>query len=308
MANSDVSVSESNRTLAPPPPQSSFASPSPSALSGAKDPDPDLDKVKQEVSEEFHPPPKFTDEDVLLFLKDRLDRLELSAIQVEQWILLQRRRFDLRIMEEPFHGLQVLFNPANGQLIKRIWGKTRGRLTLPSLADLGDAVDKHFERVVPCLGFFDFHEGFSADIDEMVAVEFPVPRVISKDCQLAYKLSDSEGGVEPTVPELLGIGLCGMCMRVKEGLSQSGEGAKSEPTWGPEAEEDAGETKDYKDRRKRKRYKKEEEEEEESDPDYYFGMEGNWSESSGDYDDEEEEDDYDQDGSEEENWETKEVR
>ncbi len=252
---------------------------------------PDLARVKQEVvenGEEAEHQSKFSEEQVLASVGERLTALELSACQVEQWLLFQRSRFDLKVFDEPFHGLQFLFNPSSGRYIRRVWGKTRGKGVVATLEELGDLLEKLFHRVVPCLGFFDFRDGFSMNREDLVAVEFPVPRVISKDCVFAYKLPEGDDP-SPTVPELLGIGLCSMCMGVK-GATAAGEGeseevGKFEPLWGPQLEE---EEEDYRERRRRRGVKKEEGESEE-DPDYYYGMSGNWSDSSEDDDDEEEE-------------------
>ncbi len=87
--------------------------------------------------------------------------------------------------------------------------------------------------MVPCLGFFDFRDGFSMSRDDLIAVEFPIPRVISKDCLFSYALSEGDGGdSSPTVPELLGIGLCSMCLGVSKAA------AKQEPSSDGEVEDE----------------------------------------------------------------------
>ena len=281
---------------------------------------PSLDRVKKEVVENGgelgsdKATDRFTAEEVLSRLEEKLETLDLSACRVEQWIVFGRRSFDLKVFEEPFQGIQLLFHPSSGRYLRRIWGKTRSRGDVTDLTEMGHLLDKFFRRVVPCLGFFDFQDGFSMNREDLVAVEFPVPRVVSKHCLLAYKLSDEDGddGVTPTVPELLGIGLCSLCIGAKGEGSKGGkdvvgeeeeesgvlgEEGKFEPMWGPLVEEEEQE------QARKKGFKKEEGMYDEEDPDYYYGMAGNWSDSE--HSSEEEEDEEEEDTPEEDEWELK---
>jgi len=144
----------------------------------------------------------FQVERVLAVIQATLVKLDLAAIQVEDWLLFQRKRFDLKIMEEPYHGLQTLFSLADGKFVRRVWGKTVQKVSanvykaftreglmlispflqglVQSVFELASMLESHFHLSVPCLGFFDFDEGFTLSREDLVPVEYPLPRVISK--------------------------------------------------------------------------------------------------------------------------------
>ena len=60
----------------------------------------------------------------LMCLSGILEKLRLSLVQVEEWILIQRMKFDLRIDEEPYHSVQVYANMETRKYVVRVWGRT----------------------------------------------------------------------------------------------------------------------------------------------------------------------------------------
>ena len=43
-------------------------------------------------------------------IKEVLSRLQITTVKVEDWIILQRSRFDITVGGEPFSALQLYFN------------------------------------------------------------------------------------------------------------------------------------------------------------------------------------------------------
>ena len=72
----------------------------------------------------------------LKYLSGILEDLCLSLVQVEEWIQIQRARFDLRINEEPYHSIQIYANLDTRTYLVRVWGRTLDRGNFVSEEDL----------------------------------------------------------------------------------------------------------------------------------------------------------------------------
>ena len=155
---------------------------------------PTVVSVKQEVVDEIEAKSKersiveMSAEQVKQALDASIQDLELTTLIVDSsWIVFQRKNFDLKVMGEPYHGIRLVYNDSSGSYIHRVWGKTKTKGEVDTVEALAEVLSKVFRRTVPCLGYYEFQNGFSMSREDLVAVEYPVARVISKDCVHAYK-------------------------------------------------------------------------------------------------------------------------
>lgn len=156
-------------------------------------------------------------------------RLGLVVIVDEEsrWALFQRRRAEFRVpIEEeekaPFFGaVQLAFESRSGRFVHRVFGRTKFRGRVANVKDLEALLDAVFEETLPCLGFYG--DAFKTVEDEkrLVSVDFPFPRHIAFDCQLAYRVE--EDMKPPSVSELLGIGLCESCVESAKCIDEDKE-------------------------------------------------------------------------------------
>ena len=56
-----------------------------------------------------------------------LSKLELVAVEIEDWVIFHRSRFDMSVNEEPYLALQLYLNSKTGAFITRVWGRTCSR-------------------------------------------------------------------------------------------------------------------------------------------------------------------------------------
>ena len=80
------------------------------------------EEVKKEVSVvEDATSVTFERDEVIQFLgsDEQVTSLDLIWLELGDWILLQRQRFDLFLVDEPFHAIHLLFNITNGHFIHR---------------------------------------------------------------------------------------------------------------------------------------------------------------------------------------------
>ena len=178
-------------------------------------------------------------DEVKKMLANIAEDLEIAAIQVSpDWLLLQRKRFDVTLLDEPYHALQLLVQPKTGTFIQRIWGRTRLKGTVGKLEDLRSLCWDLFHKTIACLGFFDIPDVPVFHNDDFDIVAFPVKRQISKNCLQVYKLPDSD----PAVTELLGVGMCSECLQQpkiesgKSGRVKKEELDQEDPNYDPNGE------------------------------------------------------------------------
>ena len=131
-------------------------------------------------------------------LSSSLEEHKLRVITVEDWILIQRSSFDVLIAEEPYHSIQIYVNLMTNKYVVRVWGisiKTGDSLTTKDLQELCVYC---FKKSAACVGYLGFPPG---DRVEMVRVNFPRTRWISRSCEVAY----------PKGQGSFTIGLCPAC-------------------------------------------------------------------------------------------------
>ena len=131
-------------------------------------------------------------------LSKSLEEHKLQVIAVEDWILIQRASFDVLIAEEPYHSIQIYVNLRTNKHVVRVWGisiKSGDSLTTKDLQELCIYC---FKKSAACVGYLGFPPG---DREELVRVNFPRTRWISRSCEVAYPKSQGS----------FTIGLCPAC-------------------------------------------------------------------------------------------------
>ena len=127
-----------------------------------------------------------------------LEEHKLQVITVEDWILIQRASFDVLIAEEPYHSIQIYVNLMTNKYVVRVWGisiKCGDSLTTQDLQELCVYC---FQQSAACVGYLGFPP---EDRVELVRVNFPRTRWISRLCEVAYPKGHGN----------LTIGLCPAC-------------------------------------------------------------------------------------------------
>ena len=153
-------------------------------------------------------------------IKEVLFRLKISKMKVEDWIILQRSRFDITIDEEPYSALQVFFNSQNGAYIIRVWGKThsKGKI-MKSVTEFELLCNKIFGEGLACC------PGQVGDevAESLVPVDYPFQRRVSLACAVFHL---PQGPDNDHVP----IDICSQCtseskdnIEIKEEASESSD-------------------------------------------------------------------------------------
>ena len=127
-----------------------------------------------------------------------LEELQLSLTRIEEWILIQRATFDLRIDEEPYHSIQMYASLATKKFVVRVWGKSCHYGEFTNEEDLKVHCIINFKNTAACVGYLGSHPGGGL---KLVHVKFPCPRWISKCCDVTFEQNS----------EKMIIGLCGSC-------------------------------------------------------------------------------------------------
>ena len=99
-------------------------------------------------------------------LRDRalgsmMEELNLSVTLVEDWMLIQRASFDLRVDEEPYHSLQVYAHLGTRKLVVRVWGRTISNREVNSMEELSSLCADYFKSRAVCVGHLGSHPGSS---------------------------------------------------------------------------------------------------------------------------------------------------
>jgi hypothetical protein len=166
----------------------------------------DDEQLPVEEEEKATPIPALSMDELSSLLRSSLDEMSLCLIDIEEgWFVIQRRRFDMIMRNEPYHALQVYYDTRSLRYLIRIWGRTRMEGTLDSHESLGEMCRTVFERTVACAGVVD-ETAFVRKTRHFLITAFPFDRQIARACQMSYKLTP-----RPTSPELKGIGLCTEC-------------------------------------------------------------------------------------------------
>ena len=142
-------------------------------------------------------------EDSMEALTESLGDLGLFLVQIEGWIVIQRTTFDTHVEGEPFQSMQLYADPAAKKYLVRVWGRTVKAGEWKSVHDVRMLCESYFARTAVCTGYPGTRPDAS---DELVRVDYPCPRWISKACWVLFSQSQSLLKSEDTT-----VGLCAAC-------------------------------------------------------------------------------------------------
>ena len=145
----------------------------------------------------------------LKYLSGILEDLCLSLVQIEEWVQIQRARYDLRINEEPYHSVQVYANLDTRMYVVRVWGRTHDRGHFVSEEDLKSLCIANFQNTSACVGYLGPHPGGGL---KLVQERFPCARWVSKKCEVTFSQNTDN----------LIIGLCPACSGTDMGIKKEG--------------------------------------------------------------------------------------
>ena len=115
-----------------------------------------------------------------------LSRMGIYGVKIEDWIILQRSRFETIVDGEPYSALQLYYNSQNGQYIIRVWGKTHttGRIENNCVGEIESLCKTIFAQGMACC---PGHIGNCAeDAEYLVPVDYPFQRILSPNCAIFY--------------------------------------------------------------------------------------------------------------------------
>ena len=92
-----------------------------------------------------------------------MEELNLSVTLIEDWMLIQRASFDLRVDEEPYHSLQVYANLGARKFVVRVWGRTLCSGEVADIKELNAVCTDYFKSRVACVGHLGSHLGASGN-------------------------------------------------------------------------------------------------------------------------------------------------
>jgi hypothetical protein len=122
------------------------------------------------------------------------------------WILVQRRPFDLFLGGEPHHALQLYFEAKKNTFLVRIWGRTVRTGIADTLEKIETTVKSVFDvDIVVCVGK-------QVAGESVVFPLMPVPQRLSSKCKMIYRVSPDVR----TDKERSGEGLCSHCKETED--------------------------------------------------------------------------------------------
>ena len=115
-----------------------------------------------------------------------LFRMGIAIVKIENWIILQRSRFETIVAGEPYSALQLYFNSQNGEYIIRVWGKThsKGRIENDSEGEFESLCNTVFlQGMACCPGQI---RNSAEDAETLDPVDYPFQRIVSPNCAIFY--------------------------------------------------------------------------------------------------------------------------
>ncbi len=107
--------------------------------------------------------------------------LDLFFYQVDQFLVVQRRRFDALVLGEPFHSIQLILDCDSGCFRVRVWGKTEEVGFVSSPEESQQLCWRTFNRAVACTGFLA-----NGPENDFVRLESPFTRSKARNCDVTF--------------------------------------------------------------------------------------------------------------------------
>ena len=156
----------------------------------------ETDHEEVEVKEEEGDGPPFDPITLIPYLQEVLNSLELSCTVMDNWLVFNKKSFDLYVDSEPHIGVSFLLNVETGQWLLRTLGKTKEKGRCTSTEGISQALLECFEGTTVCRGL---PAGSSrrpvTSEDGFLALEYPYSRRLSPKCLLLFRGSSAVEGI-----------------------------------------------------------------------------------------------------------------
>ena len=136
-----------------------------------------------------------------------LKESNLSLGRVEEWLVIQRVKFDIHVDEVPYHSLHVYANLGTRKCTVRVWGRTVWSGEVETLEDLATLCADYFEGKVVCIGHLGSRPGA---LQEFVPVDYPCTRWVARACTVTYAKTEADGAV----------GICSACSNTNRDIDE----------------------------------------------------------------------------------------
>ena len=137
---------------------------------------------------------------------DFLSKLKVTMVKIEDWVILQRSRFDITMDDEPFTALQLYLNTQTRAYITRVWARTFSKgTTTGSMTEIEVLCNQTFAQGMSCCPGTSGKEVENS----LVSVNYPFTRLVSQNCTAFHK-SNAPCGVH------LPVAVCSECIASSE--------------------------------------------------------------------------------------------
>lgn len=126
-------------------------------------------------------------------VKEVVARLGITMVQIEDWVILQRSTFDIRVNGEPYSALHLYINTSTRAYITRVWGRTHSKGNFSKFSELDEICRQSFAEggLVCCPGHREV-----IDHENLLTVEYPFQRMVALDCVVLHAKRSDHGSVE----------------------------------------------------------------------------------------------------------------
>ena len=124
-------------------------------------------------------------------------RLQIAMLKIEDWIVIQRSKFDITVDGQPYPALQLYLNSRTGVHLTRVWGKTylKGEIIPTSWAEIGDLCNQIFGQGLACCPG-NMNNNLATEVgnltsksgeENLISVQYPFQRRMSIGCAVLHR-------------------------------------------------------------------------------------------------------------------------
>ena len=124
-------------------------------------------------------------------------RLQIAMLKIEDWIVIQRSKFDITVDGQPYPALQLYLNSRTGVHLTRVWGRTclKGEIIPNSWAEIGDLCNQIFGQGLACCPG-NMNNNLATEVgnltsksgeENLISVEYPFQRRMSIGCAVLHR-------------------------------------------------------------------------------------------------------------------------
>ena len=126
-------------------------------------------------------------------VKEVVAQFDVTMVQIEDWVILQRCKFDIIVNDEPYPALRLYINVKTRVFITRVWGQTHSKGDIDDISKGKEICCQTFGKggLVCCPGHIEV-----SDKDNLLTVEYPFKRMVALDCAVLHVKHGGQGSVE----------------------------------------------------------------------------------------------------------------